>query len=126
MWECHNNVLRAHASAVREFRRLVPNGKIGMNLAIQWAEPRTDSEEDRVRTCCFACAQTIGIIQMCSEDPSAALTHACAGDRLLQNGTWVSNPPSFAMLQCRTAVLAGEKLLGLYLTFKVLMMGRRV
>ncbi|KAK9832581.1 hypothetical protein WJX81_000662 [Elliptochloris bilobata] len=47
VWECHNNVLRAHASAVREFRRLVPNGKIGMNLAVQWSEPRSDSEADR-------------------------------------------------------------------------------
>jgi len=48
VWACHNNVLRAHASAVREFRRIVPNGKIGMNLAVQWSEPRSDSAEDRV------------------------------------------------------------------------------
>lgn len=49
VWDCTNNVLRAHASAVREFRRIVPNGKISMNLAVQWSEPRSDSEEDRVR-----------------------------------------------------------------------------
>ena len=49
VWECTNNVLRAHASAVREFRRLVPSGKIGMNLAVQWSEPISDSAEDQVR-----------------------------------------------------------------------------
>ena len=64
VWECTNNVLRAHAAAVREFRRIVPNGKIGMNLAIQWAEPRSDSEEDRVRGTagrCSSCACAVAV-----------------------------------------------------------------
>ena len=44
-----HNVLRAHAAAVAEFRRLVPGGRISMNLNGDWAEPYTQSDADKVR-----------------------------------------------------------------------------
>ena len=87
MWDCTNNVLRAHASAVREFRSIVPNGKIGMNLAVQWSEPLSDSEEDRVRA--WQAAFTAGCNHMsCPELTCVRLsgagccttTHGCATD----------------------------------------------
>jgi len=43
-----HNVLRAHAAAVAEFRRLVPGGRISMNINGDWAEPYTQSEADKV------------------------------------------------------------------------------
>ena len=43
-----HNVLRAHAAAVAEFRRLVPGGRISMNLNGDWAEPYTQSDDDKV------------------------------------------------------------------------------
>ena len=43
-----HNVLRAHAAAVAEFRRLVPGGRISMNLNGDWGEPYTQSEADKV------------------------------------------------------------------------------
>jgi hypothetical protein len=42
-------VLRAHAAAVAEFRRLVPGGRISMNINGDWAEPYTQSEADKVQ-----------------------------------------------------------------------------
>ena len=44
-----HNVLRAHAAAVAEFRRLVPGGRISMNINGDWAEPYTDFEADKVQ-----------------------------------------------------------------------------
>ena len=43
-----HNVLRAHAAAVAEFRRLVPGGRISMNINGDWAEPYTSSAADEV------------------------------------------------------------------------------
>ena len=43
-----HNVLRAHAAAVAEFRRLVPGGRISMNINGDWAEPYTQSQADKV------------------------------------------------------------------------------
>eukprot|EP00884_Botryococcus_braunii_P006572 jgi/Botrbrau1/15916/Bobra.40_1s0097.2 len=42
-----HNVLNAHAAAVKIFRRLVPGGKISMNLNCEWANPYSDSPEDK-------------------------------------------------------------------------------
>jgi beta-glucosidase/6-phospho-beta-glucosidase/beta-galactosidase len=49
-YDCAHNVLLAHAAAVAEFRRLVPDGKISMNINGDWAAPfDRDSAADRVR-----------------------------------------------------------------------------
>lgn len=47
-WLCSHNVLLAHAAAVQHFRRLVPDGKISINLNCEWAEPFTSSYVDKV------------------------------------------------------------------------------
>ncbi|EIE27639.1 beta-glucosidase [Coccomyxa subellipsoidea C-169] len=46
-WNCVHNVLKAHAAAVKQFRALVPNGKISMNLNCDWAQPLTASPPDK-------------------------------------------------------------------------------
>lgn len=44
------NVLKAHAAAVKEFRTIIPGGKISMNLNSDWYLPLDeDSELDKVR-----------------------------------------------------------------------------
>lgn len=44
------NVLKAHAAAVKEFRKIVPGGKISMNLNSDWYLPLDeDSELDKVK-----------------------------------------------------------------------------
>jgi len=87
VWSCHNNVLRAHASAVREFRRIVPNGKIGMNLAIQWSEPRSDSAEDRVRR--RPALSAAGPPGRARRPHAASELPAHAGRRPRRSATWV-------------------------------------
>ena len=47
-WNCVHNVLQAHAAAVKQFRALVPNGKISINLNCDWAQPLTGSPSDAV------------------------------------------------------------------------------
>lgn len=48
--ECIMNVLRAHAAAVKQFRDIVPGGKIGMNLNAESGLPYdANSEKDKVR-----------------------------------------------------------------------------
>ena len=43
------NVLKAHAAAVKEFRAIVPGGKISMNLNSDWYLPfDEDNELDKV------------------------------------------------------------------------------
>ncbi|CAL8468095.1 g7634 [Coccomyxa elongata] len=45
-WNCSYNVLRAHAAVVKEFRALVPGGRICMCLNSEWAVPLTNSTAD--------------------------------------------------------------------------------
>ena len=42
---CTINVLRAHAAAVEEFRRIVPGGKISMNLNLDHFIPFHENDE---------------------------------------------------------------------------------
>ena len=42
-YNCAHNVLQAHAAAVQEFRRIVPGGKISINLNSDWGEPYSQS-----------------------------------------------------------------------------------
>ena len=46
-----HSVLNAHAAAVKEFRRLLPRGRISLNLNSDWAEPLTSSKKDQVQYC---------------------------------------------------------------------------
>lgn len=47
---CTLNVLKAHAAAVKEFRKIVPGGKIAMNLNSDWYYPLDEnSEQDKAR-----------------------------------------------------------------------------
>ena len=49
-YNCVLNVLQAHAAAVQEFRSVVPDGKISINLNSDWGEPyNPSSEADKVR-----------------------------------------------------------------------------
>jgi hypothetical protein len=49
-YNCVFNVLQAHASAVQEFRSVVPDGKISINLNSDWGEPyNPSSDADKVR-----------------------------------------------------------------------------
>lgn len=48
-WKCAYHVINAHAKAERVFRKVVPNGKLGINLSMGYMIPSTDSEEDKVR-----------------------------------------------------------------------------
>ena len=50
-WRVGHHVLLAHAAAVQRFRHLVPNGRISLNANTDYAEPLTDSQEDKV--CCL-------------------------------------------------------------------------
>lgn len=50
-WRVGHHVLLAHAVAVQHFRRLVPHGRISLNANTDYAEPLTDSQEDKV--CCL-------------------------------------------------------------------------
>lgn len=43
-----HNVLQAHAAAVKQFRALVPGGKISINLNCDWAQPLTGAPSDAV------------------------------------------------------------------------------
>ncbi|CAL8468093.1 g7632 [Coccomyxa elongata] len=43
--KCTINVLKAHAAAVEEFRKIVPGGKISMNLNSDWAIPFHENDE---------------------------------------------------------------------------------
>ncbi|KAK9917352.1 hypothetical protein WJX75_003452 [Coccomyxa subellipsoidea] len=45
-WNCVHNVLQAHAAAVKQFRALVPGGKISINLNCDWAQPLTGAPSD--------------------------------------------------------------------------------
>lgn len=45
-WVVSHHVLLAHAAAVKHFRRLVPTGRISININAEWAEPLTDAPED--------------------------------------------------------------------------------
>lgn len=46
---CSMNVLYAHAAAVRQFRKIVPGGKISMNINVEWSIPFDSSnEQDQV------------------------------------------------------------------------------
>lgn len=46
---CAMNVLRSHAAAVKEFRKIVPGGKIAMNLNSDWYYPLdANNEQDKV------------------------------------------------------------------------------
>ncbi len=47
---CVYNVLRSHAAAVKEFRAILPRGKVGMSLVSEWAQPLTNSTADAVRS----------------------------------------------------------------------------
>ena len=48
-YNCVHNVLQAHAAAVQEFRTVVPDGKISINLNSDWGEPSNkNSEADKV------------------------------------------------------------------------------
>lgn len=42
-YNCVHNVLQAHAAAVQEFRAIVPDGKISINLNSDWGEPYSAS-----------------------------------------------------------------------------------
>eukprot|EP00891_Asterochloris_glomerata_P005291 jgi/Astpho2/5291/e_gw1.00074.33.1_t len=46
-WRVGHHVLLAHAAAVQHFRRLVPHGRISLNANTDYAEPLTDSQEDK-------------------------------------------------------------------------------
>jgi beta-glucosidase len=48
-YSCVIHVLEAHAAAVREFRSIVPDGRISINLNCDWGEPYTSSQQDKVR-----------------------------------------------------------------------------
>ncbi len=53
---CTLNVLKAHAAAVEEFRKIVPGGKISMNLNSDWAIPLHENDElDKARILCIEC-----------------------------------------------------------------------
>ena len=46
---CSVNVLKAHAAAVKEFRKYVPSGKVSMNLNVETSLPfDPTSELDKV------------------------------------------------------------------------------
>eukprot|EP00741_Cyanophora_paradoxa_P024488 tig00022075_g23644.t1 len=45
-WLCGHGVLLAHAAAARELRALVPDGKVSMNLNLDWSEPFSNSSAD--------------------------------------------------------------------------------
>lgn len=47
-WTVSYNVLNAHAAAVASFRRILPDGKISLNINPTWSEPFTSSPEDAV------------------------------------------------------------------------------
>ncbi len=60
-YNCVFNVLQAHAAAVQEFRAIVPDGKISINLNSDWGEPyNPNSAADKVRGRCL-------ILCMCIE-----------------------------------------------------------
>lgn len=48
---CSMNALYAHAAAVKQFRKIVPGGKISMNLNAEWSVPfDSNNEQDLVMT----------------------------------------------------------------------------
>ena len=59
-YNCVFNVLQAHAAAVQEFRSVVPDGRISINLNSDWGEPyNPSSDADKVRPpFCHVCVHT--------------------------------------------------------------------
>ena len=48
-WNCVYTVLLAHAEAAKQFRALVPGGKLSINLNCDFAEPLTRNPRDVVQ-----------------------------------------------------------------------------
>ena len=60
-YNCVFNVLQAHAAAVQEFRSVVPDGKISINLNSDWGEPyNPSSDADKVRGRSFVICVSTG------------------------------------------------------------------
>ena len=83
-WRVGHHVLLAHAAAVQRFRHLVPNGRISLNANTDYAEPLTDSQEDKV--CCLSLVAGVKDLLGGCQIPSAAphelkqgLMHICLG-----------------------------------------------
>ena len=48
-----HNVLRAHAAAVQQLRKIAPKAQVSINFNSDWAEPLTQSDADKVRPAAF-------------------------------------------------------------------------